>query len=435
MRFSVQLAALRLVVVALVLVRMLGAAPPLSTIRDTVYKADGTRFSGTVIIEWRSFEASDTSFIGKNRLQLQVQDGFLNVRLVPTTTASTPAYYMVRFVAGGNVQFTEAWAVPPANEALRVRAVRIADPLLAPGQAAGLSGIEISDVEGLQTELDLRPKKGGNLTGPRAAVINADGEIESALGNPTECVHVDGTAGPCGGSGGAPVVGTFVDGETPNGAINGSNTVFSLSQTPNPATSLLLYRNGLLQKRFLDYDIAGTSIQFTPVAIPQPGDVLLASYRTAGSGGTLPQVLCTGVGTATSQTASTSLGSCTIPGGLLKSGDRVDLSFDYSHEGITTGFYYELRWGSTSLTTRTAGAGTNLATGRASVGIHASGAQWSLQSWGASLSCSAPLMAPATRPSSTRLPPPACGLSCGPSIRWIGPTRFPNPSPCECCTI
>ena len=37
------------------------AAPPLTTIQDVLYKADGTRFNGTVTVSWTSFQASDQS--------------------------------------------------------------------------------------------------------------------------------------------------------------------------------------------------------------------------------------------------------------------------------------------------------------------------------------------------------------------------------------
>ena len=41
----------------------LPAQPPLTTIQDVLYKADGTRFNGFVQIGWTSFEAGDTSNI------------------------------------------------------------------------------------------------------------------------------------------------------------------------------------------------------------------------------------------------------------------------------------------------------------------------------------------------------------------------------------
>lgn len=370
------------------------AAPPLTSISDTIFKADGSRFDGYAIIEWRSFDASDTSFVGRNRIQVRVTDGLLNTRLVPTTTAAGTAYYSVRYVSNGNIQFSEFWAVPPSNSAVRVRNIRIPDPLLGPGaQTGAVTGIEIADVNGLQPALDIRSVKASTFAGPRAAVINDQGQIDAATGNPDDCVHVDGSTGPCGsgGGGGSAVVGTFVDGETPSGAVNGSNGAYTLSQTPNPASSLLLYRNGILQKRLVDYNLSGSAITFTSVSIPQPGDILLASYRTAGTGGTLPQVLCTGTGSATSSAGGTSLGSCSIPGGLLRSGDRIEIVADYSHEGTAVGYQADVRFGSASILSRTGGAGSSRFTVRASIGFNSAGEQWSVQSWGQAVAYAADL--------------------------------------------
>ena len=39
------------------------AQPALTTIQDVLYRADGTRFSGTVYIHYNSFLAGDTSNI------------------------------------------------------------------------------------------------------------------------------------------------------------------------------------------------------------------------------------------------------------------------------------------------------------------------------------------------------------------------------------
>jgi hypothetical protein len=71
---------------------------------------------------------------------------------------------------------------------------------------------------------------------------------------------------------------TFVDKATPTGAINGSNTSFSLAQTPT-AGSEHLYRNGLLQESGggNDYTISGATI--TMLSAPVTGDRLLVSYR------------------------------------------------------------------------------------------------------------------------------------------------------------
>lgn len=70
----------------------------------------------------------------------------------------------------------------------------------------------------------------------------------------------------------------FVDKEIPSGAINGSNTSFSLANTPI-AGSEHVYLNGLLQEAGSgnDYTISGTSI--TMLTAPLTGDKLRATYR------------------------------------------------------------------------------------------------------------------------------------------------------------
>ena len=65
--------------------------PALTNIQDILYRADGTRFSGTMFINWSSFLAGDTSNIATANLTLPIVNGVLNVKLVPTTTASAGA--------------------------------------------------------------------------------------------------------------------------------------------------------------------------------------------------------------------------------------------------------------------------------------------------------------------------------------------------------
>ncbi|MCS7315287.1 MAG: hypothetical protein NZ554_07435 [Bryobacteraceae bacterium] len=565
----------------LVAAATLWATPPLTTIEDTLYKADGTPFNGMVFIEWRGFEASDRSNIATHQVSVRIVNGLLRVRLVPTTTATPPTTYRVRYNSEGKVQFEETWAVPPSATPLRIRDVRVAGPSSpAPQQQI----IEITDVAGLSAALEQRPVKATRFASSRAVFINAGGELESVAGNVNDCVRVDGTSGPC-GTGGGPGA-SFVDGETPAGLLNGTNAVFTLANAPAPASSLQLYRNGLLLKQDLDYTLQGNLITFSGGAVPQPGDVLTASYRlpaegsgahallstahsdttpaapqrgdlivglgtspttwsrlplgpanrclisngqdavwnaclftnfpagsvpfvdeqgnlaqnharlywdnrnrrlsignnvsmatlliwdatpsasttlavragegqgaaplaswqnaygvevarvdaagqfsgasfraaTSSSGAawrdagsandpsspangdfwynsgaearktveggqvhTLPQVLCSSTGTATSQTALVRLGSCTIPASFLKPGDRVEVRFDYAHQGSSTGFQVAVRWGATVLVARTAPAGVAQLTGRADAGVRSSGVQWSTQSWGDTL--------------------------------------------------
>jgi hypothetical protein len=649
------------------------AAPPLTTIQDVLYKADGTAFSGTLFIEWRSFQAADYSAIATHSLSVPVVDGVLRVQLVPTTNATPPAMYSVRYNSGGRIQFEERWAVPPSAVPLKLRDVRMSGSG-APGTVTpppALTEIQESHVVGLLNDLAIRPVKGQGYAPSRAAFIGPSGTLEAVVGNLTDCVRVDGSAGACGISGGGGPA--FMDGETPAGLVNGSNATFTLSNVPGPPDSLALYRNGLLQAQGLDYTIDANVITFATASRPQPGDILLAAYRLADAGNppghaggaltgtypnpsiaagvisdiniaeiagiresklglnhpthsnandptpeqrgalagtsgvpsvanrfvtdqdprmsdartpqghtllgpghsdtaagalargdlvvgqgnpaawsrlplgpanrclmsngadavwntclftgfaagsipfvdasgnlaqnntrllwdnanrrlsvgnntgqatlylydgapsigmtgltvragqgqgaeplqrwldpngvelarldasghfagasiraatsetraawrdtgsavdpsaradgdvwfnsfgqarktvesnqvhTLPQVLCSSSGTFSSATALTRLGSCAIPAGLLKAGDRIELRFDYSHEGTTTDFSFEVRWGGASVARRSASAAELLATGRADVAIHTAGAQWSAQSWGSSL--------------------------------------------------
>lgn len=79
------------------------------------------------------------------------------------------------------------------------------------------------------------------------------------------------------GSGGGLTSSNFVYHETPSGSINGSNTIFSLANTPIVG-KIDIYRNGLLQNEGSgnDYTISGTTITF--VTAPEVGDVLLVNY-------------------------------------------------------------------------------------------------------------------------------------------------------------
>ena len=74
----------------------------------------------------------------------------------------------------------------------------------------------------------------------------------------------------------------FYDAIVPAGDVDGVNTVFDLPDTPNPASSLRLFRNGLLERFGVDYTLAGNEITFNTA--PRSGDNLLAFFRAVGSG-------------------------------------------------------------------------------------------------------------------------------------------------------
>ena len=221
-------------------------------------------FNGVVVISWPSFEASDTSNVAAATLNVQISNGVLYVQLVPTTNADTAAVYTVQYTSLGVTQFTQAWAVPPSTLPLRVRDVLLLAGSVSGSAPAAATIITIADVTGLQSALNVRPPIGTAFGISRSAVIDATGAIDAAAGNLSDCLHVDGTSGPC-----ASVSTTFIDAEVPAGTINGSNAAFTLANVPNPPTSLALFRNGLLLTQGGDYTLSVNAITFlTGAAAP-----------------------------------------------------------------------------------------------------------------------------------------------------------------------
>jgi hypothetical protein len=370
------------------------AAPALTTIQDVLYKADGTRFNGTLTISWHSFESADNSAVITQSTTVRVLDGNLRVQLVPGAAATPPSTYSVVYNSDGRVQFRETWSVPVSQQPLRVSQVRVTAGSSTGGSTGstgstgadtgtGTTTVTESEVTGLLADLGSRPVKGPAYAPAGVAVVDSSGLLETASGVPTDCLHVDGSSGPCGTQ--SP---SFTDANVPAGVVDGSNAAFTLAAVPNPATSLNLYRNGLLLKAGQDYTLSGQSVQFVAGAVPQPGDTLLASYRLSGSTGTnspaypVAQVLCSGNGTSVNSATLASMGTCTIPGGFLLAGDRVEIRFDLSHQGTAAGFTFEVDWGGTAVLHRTGAAGDVQIAGRADVAVLSSGAQFDVQSWG-----------------------------------------------------
>ena len=360
------------------------AAPPLTTIQDVLFKADGTRFSGSLTISWTSFEAIDHSAIAQQSKTVTVMNGTLQVALVPSTTATPAAYYTVVYHSDGRVQFQETWAVPSSVQPLRIRDVRITSGTAGADTIA--TTVQQSDIVGLISDLGARPLKGPGYAVGRVAFVNSTGAIETITGTPTDCVRVDGSSGPCGGT--QP---NFADGEAPGGIVDGANAVFTLAGVPSPPSSLTVYRNGMLQKPGWDFSLNGNLLQFVAAAVPQSGDTLLASYRLAGGVDDAPrlypnpQVLCSGLGGSTNAGTLASVGVCNIPAGFLAAGDRVEIHFDIEHTGNSGGFTFEVRWGAATLLSRNGSAVDEQVTARAGAALIAGGALLSHQSWGNTL--------------------------------------------------
>ena len=257
--------------------RITDAAPLLTVIEDTLYKADGTRFEGIAEISWTSFRAADGSEVPAHSLSIRVMNGFFRVALVPTTTAVHPITYTVRFTSNGKTQFQEYWSVPPRPIAIRLSEVRASGPIAGPITTPPAS-VSITDIIGLRSELDLRIARGAGFTTSRAAIINSNGALDAVSGYSGDCVKVDGTSGPCGGSS---VGGSFVDAEAPTGAADGVNRTYMLSAAPVPASSLMIFKNGLLLRAGVEFTIIGSTVTIDPASTLAAGDQLQAFFRVS----------------------------------------------------------------------------------------------------------------------------------------------------------
>jgi len=378
---------------------MAEAQPALTTIQDILYRADGTRFNGEIFISWNAFQAGDTSNIATAQVKLPIVNGVLNVQLVPTTTASAGANYQVTYNSQGVFQFSQVWAVPPSTVPLKVSAVLVSEGTVigGGGGAGGLgSSIQISDVTGLVNALATLPQKGAAFALGRAAVINTSGQIDGASGNANDCVRVDGSSGPCGGSGSGGIVPAYSDAEVPSGIINGLNQIFTVANTPSPTSSVEVYHNGILMEQGVDYTISGATFTFSPADVPQVGDIVLVNYRYANPNnplGTLTaaQVVCSSVGTSTSSTAATTLGTCTFPAGFLGTGDRIEVRYYFTHTGTSSGFTPQVAFGGTPVLSRTGTAADTAFAGSLSFAVNASTQPWSGESWGSTTAFAAAL--------------------------------------------
>jgi hypothetical protein len=365
----------------------------LTTIQDTLFKADGTLFNGTLTIQWSTFDATNAGTIVQQSLSVPVTNGNLFVQLVPNATAAAPAnVYTVHYESDGLQQFTETWTVPVSTVPLRVASVRTGTQAATTGTSSPVSNdtpILESTVVGLVADLGQRPQKGAGYGTNAVAFVDDNGMLETSAGDPGDCVFVDGTTGPCGQP-------TYSDAETPGGIVDGVNNTLTLANTPLGA-SLLLFRNGLLETGNFDYTLTGQAIQFVAGAVPQPGDALAAFYRVNTSAGgnisslTSPggvihtgaaQVICSAAGTSTTATAWATLGGCDIPAAGLLAGDRIEVRFIFAHTGTATGFNLQVNWGNTTIFGRSGSAQDTAVTGRADAAITATGAQVSIESWG-----------------------------------------------------
>ena len=95
------------------------AGPALTTIQDTIYRADGTPAAGTVLISWPTFTSAEGDPVAAGNQSVAIgTGGAFTTQLVPNVGA-TPAgtYYTVVFQLDDGTVRTEFWAVPTTSPA------------------------------------------------------------------------------------------------------------------------------------------------------------------------------------------------------------------------------------------------------------------------------------------------------------------------------
>lgn len=65
--------------------------------------------------------------------------------------------------------------------------------------------------------------------------------------------------------------------EIPSGTVNGINTTFTMAYTPDDATSVQVFIDGLKQAYAVDFTVSGTTITMTTA--PAPGQTIDVSYH------------------------------------------------------------------------------------------------------------------------------------------------------------
>ena len=96
-----------------------------TTVADTIYHADGTPATGTVLISWPAFTTSNGESIPSGSTSATIAaGGALSVQLIPNA-GSTPigSYYTAVFHLDDGSVSREYWVVPVSTSAVKVSAI------------------------------------------------------------------------------------------------------------------------------------------------------------------------------------------------------------------------------------------------------------------------------------------------------------------------
>ncbi len=100
--------------------------PARTTVSDTVYRADGSAASGTVLISWPAFTTADVKPVAAGTLNVPLgTGGAFSVALAPNAGANPDGtFYKVVLKLDDGTTETETWVIPSSATAVKIAAVR-----------------------------------------------------------------------------------------------------------------------------------------------------------------------------------------------------------------------------------------------------------------------------------------------------------------------
>ncbi|MFL6451483.1 MAG: hypothetical protein ACJ746_27965 [Bryobacteraceae bacterium] len=322
------------VLICTTLLVVCAGAQTTTQIVDTVLNTDGTPFNGTVVISWTGGTAGSSP--APYSTSVKIYNGALSVNLVPSVASASSAFYVATFNSrDGLTSWVETWQVGPSSSPLTLAQVRTNLPTT--GSSSGTTAISIGQVTGLSSYLNALSTSLNTVTSSFSGFNTTLAGLGTSVSNLTATVNnIMNNSTPA--SSGTP---GFIDNEIPQGTVDGTNALFSLSNFPNPSTSLMLFVNGVLQMSGSDYTLASNKITFSSGSKPHVGDTVQASYRL----GTNSQFLfvdgATPTGTMNGVNLAFTLPSTPNPGPslkLYKNGMLLMPNLDYTLSGAVITF-------------------------------------------------------------------------------------------------
>ena len=150
-----------------------------TTVQGTVYRADGSPASGTVLLSWPSFTTPQNQAVAAGSLNAAIgANGFLSVSLTPNAGAlPAGSYYTAVYHLSDGTVNPEYWVVPAAPTA-SIAAVRAE---LQPSTVA-VQSVSQAYVQGAVSAVsnNFLPLGGGTLTGPLTLSGDPSGANQSA---------------------------------------------------------------------------------------------------------------------------------------------------------------------------------------------------------------------------------------------------------------